>query len=256
LFAFFISNQLVFMHFSYSCLSLLLGLFTASAAQAQRVEVIGLSASFNVSQSWARESNLQLGAYELQTTAYRVRFDDTGNRYSAYARIRLGEGALFAQPELAYTNTSGSRYDLNYPGDGRPPSDPDYQPGSRVPFGHHIRRAELAALMGRHLGPRFYVLAGPVLALQHRETVTNNSVGTEIYRSLYAAVERGQMLGQVGLGFQVWRLDFGLRYEHSLTPYSREVTYLGQTQGFHQSTSQVMLSVGALLYDRSQRWRR
>lgn len=109
--------------------------------------------------------------------------------------------------------------------------------------------------MGRHLGPRFYVLAGPVLALQQRSTVEGTSKSREVYRSLFSAVERGQLLGQVGLGFQVWRLDFGLRYEHSLTPYSREVTYLGQTQGFHQSTSQVMLSVGALLYDRSQRWR-
>jgi hypothetical protein len=244
------------MRFSYSYLFLLLGLCTASAAHAQRVEVIGLAASFNVSQSWVHESNLQLGAYELQTTDNRVRFDDTGNRYSAYARIRLGEGKLFAQPELAYTSVLSSTYPLSYPGNGRPPSDPDYQPDSKGPFGYRIQRGELAALVGRHLGPRFYVLAGPVLALQHRYTVEGNSAGTEIYRSLYAAVERGQVLGQVGLGFQVWHLDFGLRYEHSLTPYSREVTYLGQTQGFHQSTSQVMLSVGALLYDRSQRWRR
>lgn len=84
------------MRFPYFYLSLLLGLGTASAAHAQRVEVIGLSASFNVSQSWAREPGLQLGAHELRTTTNWVRFDDTGNRYSTYARIRLGEGALFA----------------------------------------------------------------------------------------------------------------------------------------------------------------
>jgi hypothetical protein len=242
--------------YSCSCLLLLLGLGTASAARAQRVEVIGLAASFNVSQSWTRESGLQLGAYQLQTTPHWVRFDDTGNRYSAYARIRLGEGALFAQPELAYTSTSSSRYDLSYPGDAGPPSAPDYQSASSGPFSYSIRRAEVAALVGRHLGPRFYVLAGPVLARQFQESYGSQLSTPAVYRSLYNAVEPVQLLAQAGLGFQVWRLDFGLRYEHSLTSYSREVTYLGQTQGFHQSTSQVMLSVGALLYDRSRRWRR
>jgi hypothetical protein len=222
----------------------------ASAAYAQRVEVIGLAASFNVSQSWARESGLQLGAHELQAAPNSVRFDDTGNRYSAYARIRLGEGALFAQPELAYTSVLSSTYPLRYDGDVN-------NPGASVSsFGYRIRRAEVAALVGRHLGPRFYVLAGPVLALQQRQNSTGSSSTAEVYRSLYNAVERTQLLGQVGLGFQVWRLDVGLRYEHSLTPYTRQVTYLGQTQGFHQSTNQVMLSAGVLLYDRSQRWRR
>lgn len=243
------------MRFSYSYLSLLLLLSTASVAQAQRVEVIGLAASFNVSQSWVRESDLQLGAYQLQTTGNRVRFDDTGNRYSAYARIRLGEGALFAQPELAYTSVLSSRYDLRYPGDPGPPSTPGYQPPNGSPFGYRIQRLEVAALVGRHLGPRFYVLAGPVLARQFRESYGSQSSTPAVYRSLYNAVEPVQLLGQVGLGFQVWRLDFSLRYEHSLTPYTREVTYQGQTQGFHQGTSQVMLSLGALLYDRSQRWR-
>jgi hypothetical protein len=238
------------MRFTYSYLSLLLLLGTASVAQAQRVEVIGLAASFNVSQSWARESGLQLGLHELQASPSSVRFDDTGNRYSAYARIRLGEGALFAQPELAYTSVLSSTYPLRYDGDANNPG------ASLSNFGYRIRRAEVAALVGRHLGPRFYVLAGPVLALQQRQSATGSSSTAEVYRSLYNAVERTQLLGQVGLGFQVWRLDFGLRYEHSLTPYTRQVTYLGQTQGFHQRTSQLMLSAGVLLYDRSQRWRR
>jgi len=231
---------------------LLDGLLAAPAAQAQRLEVIGLFASFNVSQSWARESNLQLGSYLLQTTPGQVRFDDTGNRYAAYARIRLGEGAWFAQPELAYTNVLSSRYDLSYPGGPGSPGQPGYQSASSGPFGYRIRRAEVAALAGRHFGPHFYALAGPVLAAQLRQ---ETQAATEVYRSLYEAVAPAQLLGQVGVGLQVWRLDFGLRYEHSLTPYSRQLTYQGQTQGFHQRTNQFILSAGMLLYDRSQRWR-
>lgn len=233
--------------------SLLLGgLLAAPAAQAQRLEVIGLSASFNISQSWVREADLQLGSYLLQTTPSQVRFDDTGNRYSAYARIRLGEGAWFAQPELAYTSVLSSRYDLSYPGGPGSPGQPGYQSASSGPFGYRIRRAEVAALAGRHFGPHFYALAGPVLAAQFRQEAQS---ATEVYRSLYEAVAPAQLLGQVGVGLQVWRLDFGLRYEHSLTPYSRQLTYQGQTQGFHQRTNQFILSAGVLLYDRSRRWR-
>ncbi|NML66523.1 hypothetical protein HHL22_15045 [Hymenobacter sp. RP-2-7] len=245
------------MRFLQTVLLLALGaLVAAPAAQAQRVEVAGLSASFNVSQSWVRESDLQLGRYLLGTTPRSVRFDDTGNRYSAYARIRLGEGAYFAQPELAYTSVLSSRYDLSYPGDPGPPSAPDYQSASSGPFGYRIRRAEVAALVGRHLGPRFYVLAGPVLARQFRNSADGQSSTAAVYRSLYEAVEPVQLLAQAGLGLQVWRLDFGLRYEQSLTPYTRQVTYQGQTQDFHQRTNQFILSLGVLLYDRNQRWRR
>lgn len=233
---------------------LLLGeLLAAPTAQAQRVEVVGLAASFNVSQSWVRESDIQLGSYLLQTTPSQVRFDDTGNRYAAYARIRLGEGAWFAQPEVAYTSVLSSRYELSYPGGPGSPGQPGYQSASSGPFGYRIRRAEVAALAGRHFGPHFYALAGPVLAAQLRQETQPTT--PEVYRSLYEAVVPVQLLGQVGVGLQVWRLDFGLRYEHSLTPYSRQLTYQGQTQGFHQRTNQFILSAGVLLYDRSRRWR-
>lgn len=245
------------MRFLQNCFTLLLaGGLAMPAAHAQRVEVAGLAASFNVSQSWAREASLQLGSYQLQTKSGSVRFDDTGNRYSAYARVRLGEGSFFLQPELAYTSVLSSKYDLSYPSDLGSPGAPGYQPANSAPFGYRIRRAELAALAGRHIGPHFYVLAGPVLALQYRELASGPSATAAVYRSLYEAVAPAQLLGQVGVGLQVWRLDFGLRYEQSLTPYSRQLIYQGQTQGFHQHTNQLLLSVGALLYDRNQRWRR
>lgn len=228
---------------------------TISAAWAQRVEVVGLAASFNVSQSWVREPGIQLGSYLLQTNN-NVRFDDTGNRFSAYTRVRLGERSFFVQPELAYTSVLSSRYDLSYPGDAGSPSTPGYQPASSAPFGYRIRRAELATLAGWHFTPKFYVLAGPVLALNLRDRFENDPATLAVYRSLYQAVEPAQLLGQIGVGLQVWHLDLGLRYEQSLTPYSRQITYAGQTQDFHQRTNQFILSAGVLLYDRSRRWRK
>lgn len=233
------------MHFRTSLLLAALSVPLALlSAHAQRVEVVGLAASFNVSQSWVSGPDVRLGNYLLHSNSQTVRFDDTGNRYSAFARVRLGEGAWFAQPELAYTSVLSSRYQLD-----QAPTATDPSAGTSY-FGYRIRRAEVAALVGRHLGPRFYVLAGPVLARQRRQTASG-----AVYESLYGAVERTQLLAQAGLGLQVWRLDFCLRYEQGLTPYTRQLTYGGNAQDFRQHTNQFMLSVGALLYDRNQRWR-
>lgn len=223
------------------------GLLATFTAQAQHLQAIGVAGSFNISQSQVREPGLQLGSYYLQPATRRPRLDDTGNRLSVYARVGLGKGHYFAQPELAYTSTLSSKYTLSYPGDPGPASAPDYESASSASFGYRMRRAELAALVGRHFSSHFYVLAGPVLAWQHQQSATGTSGTAAVYRSLYSAVVPVQLLGQVGLGLQAGRLDLGLRYEHSLTPYTSQVTYQGQTQDFRQHTSQVIFSVGALL---------
>ena len=224
-------------------------------AQAQRVEAVGLGASFNVSQSWVREPLLQLDRYQLLTDQERGRLDDTGSRYSAYVRVGLGRQGFFVQPELAYTSAESSRYYLAYPGDPGPPSAPDYESASIGLFRYNTHRVELAALAGYHLSPRLYVLAGPVLAWQQHETLAGQRPIETVYRSLYQAVERRQLLGHAGVGWQVWHLDLSLRYEHGLTPYSRQLTYNGQTQGFHQRTNQFIFGLGLLLYSRDRSWR-
>ena len=226
-------------------------------AQAQRVEAVGLGASFNVSQSWVREPLLQLGRYQLQTQADPGRLDDTGNRYSAYMRVGLGQQGFFVQPELAYTNVLSSHYYLAYPGDPGPSSAPDYESASISTIGYRIRRAEVAALAGYHLSPNLYVLAGPVLAWQQRQSIESQDQRpiSTVYRSFYEAVEQRQLLGQAGVGVQFWHFDLNLRYEHSLTPYSRQLTYQGQTQAFHQRTNQFIFGLGLLLYSRDRPWR-
>ena len=66
---------------------------------------------------------------------------------------------------------------------------------------------------------------------------------------LYDSVVPVQLLAQGGVGTTLWRFDVNARYEHSLTPYTRKLTYAGQQYAYRQSTSQVILNLGFLLYD-------
>lgn len=58
------------------------------------------------------------------------------------------------------------------------------------------------------------------------------------------------MLGQVGVGFVAGRFDFQVRYEQSLTPYSRRFTYAGNTHGYRQEIRQGLFTAGFLLQNR------
>jgi hypothetical protein len=86
-------------------------------------------------------------------------------------------------------------------------------------MGRHVQlRFEVAALAGWHTGRRTYLLAGPELALNHRQQAGSGYHLSELYHSLYHSVERVHVLGQVGVGFVAGRFDLQLRYERSLTP--------------------------------------
>ncbi len=84
-------------------LAALLILLPFNALQAQHLEAVGLSASFNISQTRSHESVIQIGNYTFLPSDDGSRTDDTGNRYSAFARLGFGAGRVFIQPEIAYT---------------------------------------------------------------------------------------------------------------------------------------------------------
>jgi hypothetical protein len=52
--------------------------------------------------------------------------------------------------------------------------------------------------------------------------------------SLCQSVETVQLLVQAGVGFVTGRVDFNLRYEQRLTPYSRRFVYDGNSYGYRQ----------------------
>ncbi|MDO7876181.1 hypothetical protein Q5H93_15660 [Hymenobacter sp. ASUV-10] len=221
------------------------------AAPAQRLEALGLGYHFTLGQTWARQRRIQVEEYVIETDTDASRTDDTGDRFSAFARFGLGAGRWFAQPELAYTSVLGQQSSIAY------------YPTATAPYPQtvsylypRLRRAEVALLAGRHLGKRLHLLAGPVLALHRRQSSADYPTQLQpLYGSLFAATRPVQLLGQVGLGLQLWRFELSARYEHSLTPFTQSFTYQQQTYAYHQRTSQFMLGLALLVYDRHRPWR-
>ena len=155
-----------------------------------------------------------------------------------------GWAGFFAQPEVAYSAVLGQVYGLTYF------SRPSVPVPNVVIFTPKVRRFEVAALAGMRLGKRGYLLAGPVLAYHLRQTYDDASAAyAPLVQRLYDSVVPVQLLAQGGVGTTLWRFDASARYEHGLTPYTRKFTYAGQQYAYRQSTSQVILNLGFLLYD-------
>ena len=228
---------------SAGCLAILaLGL----PVHAQQLEALLASSSLNVTQTRATAPVIPMGpVYTLLTDEDRSRTDDIGYRLALAARWQLGKAGFFVQPELAFTNTRGQTYFINH---YRVPQFPD-----RDNFSHRIHRWELAMLVGKHTSRHTYVLAGPVLALNQRQTQSTAAPGSvgAVYNSLFQTVEPVQLLLQAGVGLAVGRFDFNLRLEQSLTPYTRRGTFEGNSYGYEQQIRQGLFTAGFLLY----KWR-
>ena len=237
--------------FSASCPVLLAGgMLAATSAAGQHLEAVGGAISANSNQTWARQTGMQVEQYRLLTDIDGSRLDDTGSRYSAFARVGFGLKRFFVQPEVAYCSVLGQQYGLEAAGSAIYPW-PLVQP-----FTPRLRRLDGAALAGLRLGKKGYLLAGPVLAFNLREQFNRPELPyNELVESIYRGTQRVQLLAQAGIGVRLWRFDLSARYEHGLTPYTRAFFYGGQTYDYHQSTSQAMLNLGLLLYDYRRPWR-
>ena len=222
------------------------------AVQAQRLEAIGVGYHFTLGQTWVREPLIQVDDFVIETAADNSRGDDTGDRLSAFARFGLGESKLFVQPELAYTSVLGNQSRVSY------------YSARAAPYAEvvqylypRLQRFEVAALAGWHLSKRLHVLAGPALALNQRQSSDSFApLFRPLYQSMFAGTRPVQLLGQVGLGVQLWRLELSARYEHSLTPHTQSFTYQQRDYAYQQHTSQFMFGLAMLVYDRHRPWRR
>ena len=222
----------------------------SQSAVGQCLEAVGVAASFNITQTWASPSVISVGRYTLLTEADRARYDDVGYHFAAYARWQASNSRFFVQPELGYTSSRGNSYFIAYYVGTPGPLGPDV-----VPFSHALHRWELAALAGLHTGRRTYLLAGPVLVVNRREAlvaVDPASPSSAVSNSLVQSVEPVQLLGQVGVGFLAGRFDFNLRYEQSLTPYSRRFVFENNFYGYRQQVRQGLFTAGFLLYKNKQ----
>jgi hypothetical protein len=224
----------------------------APVAQAQRLEAVGVGYHFTLGQTWVRERFIQAGDFMIETAADNSRGDDAGDRLSAFARFGLGAGKLFVQPELAYTSVLGNQSRVSYYSARAAP-----YPEVVQYLYPRLQRFEVAALAGWHLSQRLHVLAGPVLALNQRQSSDSYVPPFQpLYASLFAGTKPVQLLGQVGLGVQLWRLELSARYEHSLTPHTQSFAYQQRSYDYQQHTSQFMFGLALLVYDRHRPWRR
>jgi hypothetical protein len=229
-------------------IGVLVPVLTPTTVLGQRLEAVGAALSFNVTQSRATPLVIPMGTYTLHPGTGYARLDNVGHRLTAYGRWQLGESRLFGQAELGYTSSEGQEYRLTH---YRlvTPLGPDVEG-----FQHPLHRVEVAALAGWHTSRRTYVLAGPVLAFNQRETIEVSARYplTAIYQSLYQSVKPVQVLAQVGIGVLAGRFDFNLRYEQGLTPYTTQFAYEGNTYGYRQQLRQGLFTAGFLLYKRKQ----
>ncbi|QNH61603.1 hypothetical protein [Hymenobacter sediminicola] len=224
-----------------------------AALRAQRLEAIGVGTSFNISQTRARESTIQVDKYLFRADDDGSRLDDTGNRYSVFARLKLGAGRVFVQPEVAYTSVLGNQSSITYFDNPLSPYP------NNVYLYPRLRRVEVAGLAGVRVGRRqkTYLLAGPVLARYVAAERQGGATAIEaLQASIYGSQLPTQVLGQLGIGWQLGRFDLNARYERSLTPYSREFRYQGQTYAYRQRSGQALFTAGFLLYDQHRPWRK
>ncbi len=215
-----------------AALALGLTLFGGSRAAAQRLEAVGVAASFNVAQTWVRQSRISAAEFTLRTDTDGSRLDDTGNRFSAYARVGVGAGRFFVQPELAYSSVLGQDISVGFR--QRPDSPGDDNIST---FKHRLRRLEAAPLAGWRFGQNAYLLAGPVVVVNlHERSGSPDTRSGELAAGLNGSVERVQLAAQAGIGVKLWRLDLNARFEHSLTPYTKAFLLDNQRYGYRQST--------------------
>jgi len=191
-----------------------------------------------------------MGSYVLATNGDNSRYDEIGYRLAAYARWQVKASRFFMQPELAYTDTKGQAYPVLYN-----LTNTQFGP-SFFTFGHTIRRWELAVLAGRHTGKHTYILGGPLIAINQRQTLLPETPGypasAAIFNSLFQSVLPVQLLAQAGIGATFGRFDFNLRYEQSLTPYTRRFTFEGTTYRYEQQIRQGVFTAGFLLHRRRE----
>jgi len=221
--------------------------FCAVPALGQQLETLSVTSTLNITRTTTAAPVVFLGPRILATNTDRTHYDEIGYRLGVAGRWRMGNAGWFGQAEAGYTSTSSQRYSLLTPNSA--PFLPD-----DWGVGHQIRRWEIAPLVGKHTSRRTYVLAGPVLAYNLRaepgEVRPDTRINDEIYNSLMRSVNRVQLLAQVGVGVTFGRFDFNLRYEHSLTPYTRRFTFQGLTYGYNQRIRQGLFTTGFALYKR------
>ncbi|UZR93048.1 outer membrane beta-barrel protein [Chondrinema litorale] len=152
-----------------------------------------------------------------------------------FARINVPVLPIYIQPELLFSSVGGE-YEVSSVVDGTAETSIKDVKFSRL---------DIPALVGAKLGP-LRVNAGPVFTFILNE---NNGFSDAIKEAAGLPDSdqdtKGATVGyQAGIGLDLWKLAFDLKYEGDLSKLGDGVTIGGSQYNFDTRSSQVLLSVG------------
>lgn len=149
-----------------------------------------------------------------------------GFHAGAFARIKLA--SFYVQPEVLFTSTGG-QIDLN------DPNNPE-----RDVLKYNYNRIDVPVLVGLKASA-FRVNLGPVATFNIN---SKDKSASELKDEVKEKYKTATFAFQAGIGLDIWKLVFDLKYEAGLGTMTDKVTVDGQTYNFDQRGRQVLLSVG------------
>lgn len=148
-----------------------------------------------------------------------------GFHVGAFARVKLS--SFYFQPELLFTSAGGT-INLNDPNSVEEDIKVNYN------------RVDIPLMVGLKASA-FRINVGPVASFN---VDTKNKSVSEIGNQIKANSKVATFGLQAGVGLDIWKLIFDLKYETGLGSVTNDVTINGTTHQFDQRAKQIMLSVG------------
>lgn len=197
-------------------LILLFVFLTVGIANAQLFK-FGIKAG--VSSSRVKFSDIDLGNNLVAKEGNSI----TGMHFGVVSRIQLL--GLFVQPELYFSSTGG---DIKIV---------DLSTGIETVRTQKFNKIDIPVLVGWKFGPA-RVGIGPVASI-----VISDKAVLKDYTGYDEQFNKATFGYQVGVGLDIWKIGFDLRYEGSLSKLGDGVKVLGQERSFDTRNPQLLASV-------------
>ncbi|HUW06490.1 MAG TPA: porin family protein [Williamwhitmania sp.] len=197
-------------------LILLFVFLTVGIANAQLFK-FGIKAG--VSSSRVKFSEIDLGNNLVAKEGNSI----TGMHFGVVSRVQLL--GLFVQPELYFSSTGG---DIKIV---------DISTGVETVRTQKFNKIDIPVLVGWKFGPA-RVGIGPVASI-----VISDKAVLKDYTGYDEQFNKATFGYQVGVGLDIWKIGFDLRYEGSLSKLGDGIKVLGQERSFDSRNPQLLASV-------------
>ncbi|HUX53682.1 MAG TPA: porin family protein [Williamwhitmania sp.] len=197
-------------------LILLFVFLTVGMANAQLFK-FGIKAG--VSSSRVKFSEIDLGNSLVAKEGNSI----TGMHFGVVSRVQLL--GFFVQPELYFSSTGG---DIKIV---------DISTGAETVRTQKFNKIDIPVLVGWKFGPARLGI-GPVASI-----VISDKAVLKDYTGYDEQFNKATFGYQIGVGLDIWKIGFDLRYEGSLSKLGDGVKVLGQERSFDSRNPQILASV-------------